>query len=59
MCLYSDVQNFMKKYLLWGVDFDKYFYVSIDFVLNTQIENIGQNQPQRLRYFCEILHTAV
>ena len=30
-----------------------YFYVSrsIDFVLNTQIENIGQNQPPKLIFF--------
>ena len=42
-----------------GVDFDQYFYVSIDFVLNTQIENIGQNQPPKSILFHEILHTAV
>ena len=33
--------------------------MSIDFVLNTQIENIGQNQPPKLISFLEILHTAV
>ena len=43
MCLYTSVQNFIKKYIIFEVDFDQYFYVSIDFVLNTQIENIGQN----------------
>ena len=42
-----------------GVDFDQYFYVSIDFVLNIQIENIGQNQPPKSIFFHEILHTAV
>ena len=46
MCLYTSVQNFMKKISFFGVDFDQYFYVSIDFVLNTQIENIGQNHHQ-------------
>ena len=45
MCLYSSVQNFMENISTFGVDFDQYLYVSIDFVLNTQIENIGQNQP--------------
>ena len=39
--------------------FDQYFYVSIDFVLNTQIENVGQNQPPKSILFREILHTAV
>ena len=28
-------------------DFGQFFYVRIDFVLNTQIENIGQNQPPK------------
>ena len=46
MCLYTSVQNFMKKYKFLGLVFDQYLYVSIDFVLNTQIENIGKNQPQ-------------
>ena len=41
-----------------GVDFDQYFYVSIDFVLNTQIENIDQNQPPKSILFRDILHTA-
>ena len=41
------------------VDFDQCFYVSIDFVSNTQIENIGQNQPPKSILFLEILHTAV
>ena len=42
------------------VDFDQNFYVNIDFVLNTQIENIGQNQPQFfLIFFREILQTVV
>ena len=31
----------------------------IDFILNTQIENIGQNQPPLLTYFRVILYTAV
>ena len=49
MCLYSSVQNFMKKYQLragggGGGD----FYVNLVYVLNTQIENIGrQNQPPK------------
>ena len=57
LCLYRCVQNFMKKISIFGVDliFNQYFYVSIDFVLNTQIENIGQNQ----HFFRDILHTAV
>ena len=51
MCLYSKVQNFMKKmrgegglkHVLpknFGVecDFYQYFYLSIDFVLNTLIK---------------------
>ena len=42
-----------------GVDFDQYFYVSIDFVLNTQIKNFGQNQPPKSIFYREILHTAV
>ena len=50
MCLYSCVQNFMKN-INFGVDFDQYFYVSIDFVLNIQIENIGQNQHPKLIFF--------
>ena len=58
MCLYSNVQKIMKKATIYGVDFDQYFYVSIDFVLNTQIENIGQNQTPKLTYFHEILHTT-
>ena len=43
------------------VDFDQNFYVNIDFVLNTQIENIGQNQPQIFLFFFfrEILQTVV
>ena len=49
----------MNKYRLFGVDFDQYVYVRIDFVLNTQNENIGQNQPPRVIFFREILHTAV
>ena len=51
MCIYSSVQNFMKKIFTFEVDFDQYLYVSIDFVLNTQIENIGQNQPPKLISF--------
>ena len=47
------------KISILGVDFDQYFYVSIDFVLNTQIESIGQNQPPKSILFREILHTAV
>ena len=43
----------------FGVDFGQYFYVSIDFVLNTLIENIGQNQLPKLIFFHEILHTTV
>ena len=43
----------------FGVDYDQYFYVSIDFVLNTQIENIGQNQHLKLIFFREILHATV
>ena len=37
------------------VGFDQYLYVSIDFVLNTQIEN----QTRKLIFFREILQTAV
>ena len=33
--------------------------MSIDFVLNTLIENIGQNQLPKLIFFHEILHTTV
>ena len=44
MCLYSSVQNFVKKYILLGMILTN-IYMSIDFVLDTQIENIGQNQP--------------
>ena len=51
MYLCNSVQNFMKKISTFGVDFDQYFYVRIDFVLNTQIENIGKNQPPKLIYF--------
>ena len=51
--------KFHEKLSTFGVDFDQYFYVRIDFVLNTQIENIGQNQPPKLIFFREILHTAV
>ena len=40
MCLYNE------KISTFGVDFDQYFYVSIDFELNTQIENIGQITPK-------------
>ena len=59
MCLYSSVQNSKKKIPIFGVDFDQYFYVSFDLILNTQIENIGQNQPPKLTFFREIMHTAV
>ena len=59
MCFYSSVQNFMKKISIFGVDFDQYFYVRIDFELNTQIENISQNRPPKLISFGEMLHTAV
>ena len=45
----------MKKYLILGL----IFYVSIDFVLDTLIENIGPNQLPKLIFFHEILHTAV
>ena len=48
-----------KKTSIFGVDFDQYFYVSIDFVLNTAIEHSGQNQPPKLTYFREIMQTAV
>ena len=50
MRLCSSVQNFMKK-TTFGVDFDQYLDVSIDFILDTQIENIGQNQPPKLIFF--------
>ena len=46
--------KFHEKISTFGVDFDQYQYVSIDFVLNTQIENIGQNQPLKLIFFREI-----
>ena len=59
MCLYISVQNFNEKISTFGVDFDQYLYLSIDFVLNTQIEKIGQNQPPKLIFFREILHTVV
>ena len=39
--------KFHEKIFTLGVDFDQNFYVNIDFVLNIQIENIGQNQPQK------------
>ena len=51
--------KFHGKISTFGVDFDQNFYVSIDFVLNTKIENIGQNEPPKLRFVREILHTAV
>ena len=50
--------NLYDKISTLGVDFDQYFYVSIDFVLNSQIENIGQNQSPKSILFPEILHTA-
>ena len=43
--------NFHEKISTFAVDFDQYCYVGIDFVLNTQIENIGQNQPPKLIFF--------
>ena len=58
MCLYSSVHNFMKK-SVFGVDFDQFFLVNIDFVFNTQIKNIDQNQLPKLISFRAILHTAV
>ena len=51
--------KFHDKISSFELDFDQHFYVSIDFVLNTQIENIGQNQSPKLTYFREILQTAV
>ena len=48
-----------EKISYFGVDFDQYFYVSIDFVLDTLIENIGQNQLPKLTLFHEISHTVV
>ena len=54
MCLYSSVQNLMKNICTLGVDFEQYFYVSIDFALVTQIEYIGQNQHPKLIFFHEI-----
>ena len=62
MRLYTSVQNFMKKISILGVDFDQYFYASIDVVLNTQIENIGQNQPPKstvLVKFCKLLFKQI
>ena len=57
MCLYStECAKFHEKMKFW-VDFDQYFYVSIDFVLNTLIVYIGQNQLHK--FFHEILHVAV
>ena len=54
------MSKFHEKLYTFGVDFDQYFDVSIDFVLNTLIENIGQNQPPNflIFFFHEILHTA-
>ena len=52
----------MKKISTFGVDFDQYFPVSINFILTNQtnqIENISQSQPPKLIFFREILHTAV
>ena len=58
MYLCNSVQNFMKKYLLLELILTN-ISVRIDFVLNTQIKNTGQNQPPELIFFREILHTAV
>ena len=57
MCFYSSVQNFMKKISTFGVDFDQYCYVRIDFVLNIHIKSIGQNQPKLIFFvkFCKLL----
>ena len=41
----------------FGVDFDQYFDVSNDFVLNTQIEN--SVDPPKSIFYSENLHTAV
>ena len=54
MCVYSSVHNFMKKISNCGVDFDRFFYVSINFVLNTLIKNISQNQLPYLIFFHDI-----
>ena len=43
--------KFREKISTFGVDFDYYIYMSIDFVLNTQIDNIGQSQPPKLILF--------
>ena len=62
MIKYELIQCFAKfheKYLLLGLILTKIFFVKIDFVFNNQIKNIGQNQRQKLRFFCESLHTAV
>ena len=59
ICVYTVVfAKLYDKISTLGVDFDHYFYVSIDFLLNTQIENIGRNQPPKSILFREILHTA-
>ena len=49
----------MKKNLILGLILTNISIVSIDFVLNTLIENIGQNQLPKLILFRELLHTAV
>ena len=49
------MQNFI-KISTFGVDFDQYFYVSVDFVLNTQIKNIGQNHSPKLIFFRDCLN---
>ena len=55
MCLYSSVQYFMKQISNFGVDFEQYFYVSIDFVRKYW----STSTPKINIFYHEILHTAV
>ena len=47
------------KILILEVDFDQYFLSECSIQNQYSPRNIGQNQPQKLVFFHEIMHTTV
>ena len=48
-----------EKILILEVDFDRYFLSECSIQNQYSLRNIGQNQPQKLIFFHEIMHTTV
>ena len=56
------MQNFMKKILILGVDFDQYFRSEYSIQIQYSHRNIGQNQPKNLIFFmlfCTLLYKHI